>query len=238
MKIALIGYGRMGRAIERIALERGHEICLIISSSNKTALGLNALKEADVAIEFTQPDAAVHNLLVAINAGVPVVTGTTGWHRHLARVEETCRQKNGALIQATNFSVGVQLFFEVNKQLARLMQNHPQYDVSIEEIHHTGKKDAPSGTGITLAEQILEAISRKKHWVNREARDETELSLVFKREDPAAGTHSVTYSSPVDDIQITHTAHNREGFALGAVLAAEFLKGKQGIFSMKDVLGL
>lgn len=238
MKLALIGYGKMGKAIEEIARLRGHEIPVIIDISNLSDLTRANLKKADVAIEFTGPDSAFHNVLKCMEAGVPLVCGSTGWLHHLDEAQTACRENQAALLVASNFSVGVNIFFEINKRLAELMNRHPGYEIITEEIHHTQKKDAPSGTAITLAEQILEKIDRKTHWVNHLSKDPQELSIISKRIDPAAGTHSILYQSDIDDIEIKHTAHNRKGFAAGAVLAAEFLAGKKGIYSMKEVLGL
>ena len=238
MKIALIGYGKMGRTIEAIALERGHSPALKIDIDSLALFTKENLRLCDVAIEFTGPHSAKENILACINAGIPVISGSTGWLENWAEVEKACTAKNGSLLYASNFSVGVNIFFEINKRLAKLMSTHPEYDVSIEEIHHTQKKDAPSGTAITLAEQVLKELARKTKWVNQASRQADELSITSKRIDPAPGTHTVKYSAAVDDIEIIHTAHNREGFALGAVLAAEFIHGKKGIFSMQDVLGL
>jgi 4-hydroxy-tetrahydrodipicolinate reductase len=238
MKIALIGYGKMGKAIESIAVERGHEIVLKIDITNQADFTQERLQLADVAIEFTGPHSAFDNICACIDAGVPVISGSTGWLTELEKVQNKCTQKNGALLYASNFSIGVNLFFELNQHLAKLMSRYPLYDVSIEEIHHTEKKDAPSGTAITIAEQILQINHHKKNWVNQPAAASAELAIISKRIDPAPGTHTVKYSSVIDDIEITHTAHNRTGFATGAVLAAEFLQNKNGIFSMKEVLGL
>ena len=238
MKIALLGYGKMGRAIETVAVDRGHEIVLKIDITNLADFTREGLQYADVAIEFTGPHSAYNNICACINAGVPVVSGSTGWLTELEKVQNKCHQNNGALLYASNFSIGVNLFFELNQHLAKLMSRYPLYDVSIEEIHHTEKKDAPSGTAITLAEQILLINPHKKNFINQPASSPTDLAIISKRIDPAPGTHTVKYSSVIDDIEITHTAHNRTGFATGAVLAAEFLQNKKGIFSMKEVLGL
>lgn len=238
MKIALLGYGKMGKAIEEIALQKGHEVVLKINIDNTDDLTSENLQKADVAIEFTGPESAVGNLKICFEAGVPVVCGSTGWLSKWDEVKQYCIDKNGSLVYASNYSVGVNLFFEVNKYLAQLMEAHQDYDVKLEEIHHTEKKDAPSGTAITLAEQVLEKISRKKSWINEEAKEGEQLEIVSKRIDPAPGTHKITYTSSIDDIEITHTAHNRKGFAGGAVLAAEFIVGRKGIFTMKDVLNL
>lgn len=238
MNIALVGYGKMGKAIEEIALERGHRVVLKINDENLDDFTPGNIKSADVAIEFTGPHSALDNIKKLLDNGIPVVCGSTGWTEHINDVNKACREKNGSFLYASNFSVGVNLFFELNKKLASLMAPYPEYDVRMEEIHHTQKKDAPSGTAITLAEQILERVPRKKQWVNLDSRQAAELSIISKREDPAPGTHSVKYISAIDDIEITHTAHNRKGFALGAVLAAEFIRDKKGIFSMSEVLGI
>ena len=238
MNIALIGYGKMGKAIEVIAVERGHTVGLKIDISNLDQFTAANLQQCDVAIEFTGPETAAENITRCVDAGVPIVCGSTGWLHQLETVSHHCKEVDGALLYASNFSIGVNLFFELNQHLARLMNNYPAYDVSIEEIHHTQKKDAPSGTAISIADQILEINSQKKKWVNQLAATPEELSIISKRIDPAAGTHSVKYSSLVDDIEIIHTAHNRQGFATGAVLAAEFIQHKKGIYGMKDVLGL
>ena len=238
MKIALIGYGKMGMAIEEIALQRGHEIVLKINIDNLEDNTISNIQKADVAIEFSGPESAFDNLVKCFNAGIPVVCGSTGWLSRFEEARNYCNQKKGGLIYASNFSVGVNIFFALNKTLASLLSKQPEYDVDITEIHHTQKRDAPSGTAITLAEQILERVDRKKNWINQHAQDATELSILSERIDPAPGTHRVRYHSEVDDIEIIHTAHNRKGFALGAVLAAEFIAGKKGIFSMADVLGI
>ena len=238
MKIALIGYGKMGKAIEKIAHERGHETGLIIDQDNTNDLTAENLRGCDVAIEFSTPEFAENNIKACLEAGIPVVSGTTGWLDRLGDVKNLCESRNGAMVYASNFSIGVNLFFEVNKHLANLMGDHPQYNVHIEEIHHTQKKDSPSGTAITLAEQIIESSVKKNKWVNSSTDRPQELYILSQRIDPAAGTHRVVYSSPVDDLEIIHTAHNREGFATGAVQAAEFIIGKKGIFGMKEVLGL
>jgi len=237
MKIALIGYGKMGKAIEEIALQKGHTISLIIDLHNIEDLTKDNLQKADVAIEFTTPENAMKNILLCIEAGTPVVSGTTGWLKDLDKVKEICIQQNGSFLSSSNFSIGVNIFFELNKKLAELMSKH-DYTIAVEETHHTEKKDAPSGTAITIAEQILKEFSNKKKWVNHKSEKDDELSVISHRIDPAAGTHAVKYSSDIDDIEIIHTAHNRKGFASGAVLAAEFIKDKKGIFSMKDVLGI
>lgn len=237
MNIALIGYGKMGRAIEEIARERGHNIVLVIDFDNAADLVPEKLAAADVAIEFTSPHSAFDNLKKCLQAGTPVVCGSTGWLEHWAEIEQAFTE-NGALVYASNYSIGVNLFFELNKKLASLMAPYPEYGVELKEVHHTQKKDSPSGTAVTLAEQVLAGIPVKTHWVNEASEDSTALLILSERTDPAPGTHHVKYSSPIDDIEIIHTAHNRQGFASGAVLAAEFLVGKRGVFTMKQVLGL
>ena len=237
MKIALIGYGKMGKAIEEIALAKGHEIVLRVSIDNLEDNTAENIRKADVAIEFTGPESAFDNILLCLQAGVPVVSGSTGWLEKYEELKQLCLAEGKTFLYASNFSIGVNIFFEVNKRLAELMAPHAEYDVSLMEIHHTQKKDAPSGTAITLAEEILERIPRKKDWVNHASDNPDSLSILSERTDPAPGTHNITYRSTVDTIEITHTAHNRKGFASGAVLAAEFIHDKKGVFSMKDVLG-
>lgn len=238
MKIALIGYGKMGRAIEGILLQRGHTAPLKIDINNQDQFTKENLLQCDVAIEFTGPHSAVNNISTCLDAGIPVVSGSTGWLEQWSLIEDKCKNNNGGLLYASNFSVGVNLFFELNKKLAQLMSQQDTYNVSMEEIHHTQKKDAPSGTAITLAEQVLHNVTRKKKWINEVEKYPNELSIISKRIDPAPGTHSIKYSSAIDDIEIIHTAHSRTGFATGAVLAAEFLAGKKGIYNMKDVLNI
>lgn len=228
----------MGHMIEEIALQREHEIVLKIDISNQHNLNKENLSKADVAIEFTGPDSAFENVMKCIEHGIPVVSGSTGWNKKIEEAKKSCMEKNSSFLHASNFSIGVNIFFEVNKLLAKLMASQTDYDVMIKEIHHTQKKDAPSGTAVTLAEQILQNISRKKKWVNKASNSKEELSIISERTDPAPGTHHVKYQSEVDDIEIIHTAHSRKGFALGAVLAAEYIWDKKGIFSMKDVLHL
>jgi 4-hydroxy-tetrahydrodipicolinate reductase len=235
MKILLIGYGKMGKTIERIAQTRGHEIAGRIDIGDSF---LNFDKKADVAIEFTQPEAAVVNLKTCFDKGIPVVCGTTGWLQHKHEIEEHCRKKNGTLLYSSNFSLGVNLFFKLNEHLAKLMDRYNQYEVSIDETHHTQKKDAPSGTAITLAEGVIKNLTRKNEWHLGTTENPSSLVINSFRIDPAPGTHTVKYKSVVDDIEITHTAHSREGFALGAVLVAEWLAGKKGIFTMDDFLKL
>jgi 4-hydroxy-tetrahydrodipicolinate reductase len=238
MKIALIGYGKMGKAIEGIATSRGHEIVLKIDEYNLSDFNKMNMASANVAIEFTGPHSAYENVKKTLEFDVPLVCGSTGWLEKLDEIKKLCTERNGSFIYASNFSVGVNIFFEINKKLAALMAQQKDYEVQVTEIHHTQKKDAPSGTAITIAEQILDYLKRKKNWVNHISDNTEELEIISKRIDPAAGIHKVKYSSIVDDIEIIHTAHSRQGFALGAVLAAEFINDKKGIFSMKDVLNL
>jgi 4-hydroxy-tetrahydrodipicolinate reductase len=238
MKIALIGYGKMGKAIEEVAVSKGHEIVLKIDIQNNHEFTKEHISKADVAIEFTGPHSAYENVKKCIELGIPVVSGSTGWLEKWNEIEADCKSKNGCVVYSSNYSIGVNLFFEVNKQLAKLMEPYLDYEVSMTELHHTEKKDAPSGTAISLAEQILANIGRKNKWVNSPSNTPADLVITSERIDPAPGTHTVTYSSPIDTIEIKHTAHTRKGFASGAVLAAEFANKKSGIFTMKDVLGL
>lgn len=238
MKIALIGYGKMGKAIEQVALERGHEIVLTIDLDNASDFTEENIKQADVAIEFTSPHSAFDNLRKLLSFHIPVVCGSTGWLDKYEAIEEYCLQQQGGFLYASNYSIGVNIFFEINKKLAELMAPHPDYSVLLEEVHHTQKKDAPSGTAVSLADQVIERIPLKKTWVNQASLNPEELPIISERIDPAAGTHKVIYHSAIDDIEIIHTAHNRTGFATGAVLAAEFMVGKTGIYTMKNVLGL
>ncbi len=238
MKIALIGYGKMGKAIEEIAIKRGHEIVLKIDAENITDFNAEHISNADVSIEFTGPGSAFDNVMKCLQFNIPVVCGSTGWLQKWPEVTAFCEQQQGALVYASNFSVGVNIFFEVNKKLAVLMAPHPDYEISMMEIHHTQKKDAPSGTAVSLAEQVIDIVTRKTAWVNHYSDKPEELEIISERIDPAAGTHKVKYSSSIDDIEIIHTAHNRTGFATGAVLAAEFILIHKGIYGMKEVLGL
>ncbi|HEX2609029.1 MAG TPA: 4-hydroxy-tetrahydrodipicolinate reductase, partial [Flavisolibacter sp.] len=232
MKIALIGYGKMGRMIEEIAIGRGHEIILKISSSNQELLTVENLSKADTAIEFTNPESAENNVKQCLKAGVPVVSGSTGWNQQLPAVKAYVKEVSGTFLHSSNFSIGVNIFFAVNTLLAKLMSNQPEYEVSIREIHHTQKKDAPSGTAVTLAEQIMHQVSGKSKWILGKSEDPQFLSIESQRIDPAPGTHHVRYESEIDDIEIIHTAHSRKGFAIGAVLAAEFIQDKSGVFTM------
>lgn len=235
MKIALIGYGKMGKEIEKIALERGHEILYKFDIADKEVFTVDNLKKADVAVEFTQPDSAFNNYLKCFEAGIPVVSGTTGWLDKIEDVKQKCKT-GSTFFYASNFSLGVNLFFKLNKSLAKLMNNVTGFDVSISETHHTEKKDAPSGTAITLAENILSDYDKKYKWVKENAVNETELVIRSIREDKVPGIHTIKYESPVDYIEITHSAKSRKGFALGAVMAAELSQKKSGFLSMNDLL--
>jgi 4-hydroxy-tetrahydrodipicolinate reductase len=233
MKILLLGYGKMGKAIEKIAVDRGHEITGRINEDN-----WNDLKHvrADVAIEFSQPEAAFENIRYCIENNIPVVCGTTGWLDKKAEIEKLTATCNGTFFYASNYSIGVNLFFKLNEYLAKMVNTQTGYDVGIDEIHHTEKKDAPSGTAITLAEGILKNLATKKKWVKEEAHHPGELAISSFRIDQVPGTHVVKYSSPIDDIEIKHIAHSREGFARGAVMVAEWIPGKRGVLSMNDFL--
>ena len=230
MKIALLGYGKMGKIIERIALERGHEIVLKKEEFNT----FDGLKNADVAIDFSAPNVAVENISTAINYGIPVISGTTGWLENYPQIEKLCNEKNAAFLYGSNFSLGVNLFFELNDYLAKMMAKFKDYEVSMEEIHHTHKLDKPSGTAISLANAIINHTDKNNWAIENPKADDVFIDV--KRIDEVPGIHSVFYNSEVDFIEIKHVAHNREGFAHGAVIAAEWIIGKKGIFSMKDVL--
>jgi len=240
MKIAIIGYGKMGKTIEKLAIERGHEIVLKISSSNLVDFNVENLKrlDTDVAIEFTNPHSAYQNITTCFDAGVKVISGSTAWLDEWDNAIAVMKENNGSFIYASNFSVGVNIFFALNAHLAKLMNPLKDYDVSMTEIHHTAKLDAPSGTAVTLAEGIIGKLDRKSHWVKEVEPKKDEILIESIRQDPAPGTHSINYSSSIDDIEIKHTAMSRNGFALGAILAAEYLQDKSGLYTMKDVLGL
>ncbi|QIE58197.1 4-hydroxy-tetrahydrodipicolinate reductase [Rasiella rasia] len=232
MKLALLGYGKMGAIIGTLAEAKGHEIVYKKGSSFEDGV----FSEADVAIEFSIPEAAVTNISKCLEAGIPVVSGTTGWLSSYEEMIKKCEDCNGSFIYASNFSIGVNLFFNINAYAAKLMAPWKEYDISVEEIHHTQKKDAPSGTAITIAEEIIENTHKKEWKLDGGANDE--ISIIAKREGDVKGTHSVYYTSDIDTISIKHEAHTREGFAKGAILAAEWLVGKQGVYTMKDVLGI
>lgn len=238
MKIGLIGYGKMGKAIERIALERGHSIVFKADSTN--TLAACDLSSADVAIEFTQPLLAANHIIQCAQANLPVVVGTTAWLHDFPKVQQEVTDYEGALLYASNFSIGVNILFQINEQLAALMGKQSAYKVSIEEIHHTQKLDAPSGTAVTIAEGIIKEHGTYKEWKSETGfapvAQDTEIPITALREPNVPGTHTITYASEIDTLTLSHVAHSRDGFALGAVLASEFLAGKKGIFTMKDVL--
>jgi 4-hydroxy-tetrahydrodipicolinate reductase len=242
MKIALLGYGKMGKMIEKIATDRHHEIVLKIDQYNLDELTVENLKKADAAIEFSTPDTVLGNIQKCFEANVPIIVGTTGWYGQLQQIKNDCDSSNNALIYASNFSVGVNVFFHINKILAKLMNQYPYYDVQVEEIHHVHKLDAPSGTAMTIAEGIIENLDSKNEWVNAvgeqlpdAALKNNQLLIESLRIDSVPGTHTVIYDSEVDTIEFKHTAHNRTGFALGAVLASEWIQGKKGFFEAKDM---
>lgn len=238
MKIALVGYGKMGKEIEKIALERGHTIVAKIDKDNP--MNSENMVDADVAIDFSTPSAVLDNIHFLLDHKIPSVIGTTGWNNHLDEVTQKAVKQDIGLIHASNFSLGVNLFFQLNKQLAKMMANHGEYNVSMEEIHHTEKLDAPSGTAITLAEGIIEEHNGVNDWFCPQGDQSTSSNNAIQidaiREEDVKGTHTVTYTSPIDTIRIEHEAHNRKGFALGAVIAAEWIITKKGVFTMQDVL--
>ena len=238
MRIALLGYGKMGQTIEKIAIERGHSISHAININNQQELAKVTASSTDVAIEFSEPTSAFSNVMHCLKSGVPVVCGTTGWLEKIPEVEALCQQEKGAFFYASNFSIGVNIFFKLNQLLAGMMNDFPEYEVEMEEIHHIHKKDAPSGTAITLAEGLLAQLTRKKDWALDARPDAETLPIYSKRIGEVPGTHTVTFRSEVDDIEIKHTAHSRHGFALGAVKVAEWLPGKKGMLSMQDFLKL
>ncbi len=237
MNILILGYGKMGKAIEEIAIDRGHTISYKININNTNALKFIEPDKVDVAIEFSQPDAAFENIMYCIENNIPVVCGTTGWLSRIEEVHKACKEKNGAFFYASNFSLGVNLFFKLNKQLAALMKNYSDYQLEITETHHTEKLDAPSGTAITLAEGIMEKNEKFSSWKNQQEVDKGEVPIISLREEKVPGTHVIKYASEIDEIEIKHTAHSRAGFAQGAVLVAEWLKDKNGVFNMDDFLG-
>jgi len=236
MKIALIGYGKMGKTIENLALTKGHQVVLKIQRNNVHELTVDALQEADVCIEFSGPDSAFTLVSACLNAGRPTVCGSTAWLHQLEEAQQLALKNNTALLYASNFSLGVNLFFKINQFAAKLLSRYAEYKVLMEETHHTQKKDAPSGTAVTLAEAILAEHPTKKSWVNHETLQPEELPIISYRIDPAPGTHLVRWDSTIDTIELSHTAHSRDGFAAGALLAAEFLVQKKGLFTMDDVL--
>jgi len=233
MNIILLGYGKMGRTIEKIAMNRGHEISARIDIDNQSELDY---AEGDVVIEFSHPDSAFNNITKCLLRNLPVVSGTTGWLDRRAEVIDLCSQVDGTFFYASNYSLGVNLFFKVNEYLAKMMNGFPEYEIAMDEIHHSEKKDAPSGTAISLAEGILKNVTRKKSWVSKKTRKAEEIYIGSFRIDQVPGTHIVKYESPIDDIEIKHTAHSRDGFALGAVLVAEWAQNRKGVLSMDDFL--
>ena len=236
MRIVLIGYGKMGKEIERIAMDRGHQIVSKIDIENPDDLISLTNKEVDVAIEFSNPISAFSNIMKCIEKQIPIVCGTTGWLEKKAEVEKATQSFDSTFFYASNYSIGVNLFFKLNKQLAKLMQPHAGYDIYTNEIHHLEKKDSPSGTAITIAEGIMSQYSNKKKWVNNEIPAADEIAIWSQRESTKPGTHTVKYISKVDQIEVTHEAFSREGFALGAVIAAEWILGKKGVLGMDDML--
>lgn len=244
MRIALIGYGKMGKAIEAIALEKNQklgkdhfEIALKIDIHNRHTITTEELASVDVAIEFTSPETAIDNIKWCFEAGVPVVVGTTGWTKELKNIQQYAAENDKAFLFAPNYSIGVNIFFEINRQLAAIMNDYDEYDVDMLEVHHTEKKDSPSGTALFAALDVLKKIKRKDQWRNHPSENKATLPIISERTPEVPGTHVVRYFSPIDDIEIKHTAHNRTGFASGALLAAEWLVGKTGYYSMEDVLG-
>jgi 4-hydroxy-tetrahydrodipicolinate reductase len=234
MKIGLIGYGKMGKAIEKIAKDKGHEIVFALRGDIPPTK--EELDSSEVCIEFTGPESAFTNLKACIDSGTPVICGTTGWLEQMSELEDYCKANNGAFFYASNFSVGVNIFFTLNEQLARIMNQFEQYDITMEEIHHTAKKDAPSGTAISILDGITENNQNKSQWHLGHAVKNDSIPVNVKRIDPTPGTHSVTYSTSIDAIEIKHTAHSRDGFAQGSLTAAQWLIGKTGVFGMKDML--
>ncbi|SFB93968.1 4-hydroxy-tetrahydrodipicolinate reductase [Parapedobacter composti] len=242
MNIALLGYGKMGQLIERFALQRGHHIHLIVDENNRSNIGVTDMEGADIAIDFSRPEAAVANIDLCFEASVPIVVGTTGWYEQLAEVRKKCLDGNKSMLYGSNFSIGVNIFFHINKLLAAVMNPYKQYDVQVEEIHHTQKLDAPSGTAITIAEGIIAHTDTKSEWINNligEGEEQipkaNQLLIESHRIDDVPGTHTVLYSSEVDQIEFKHTAHSRAGFALGAVIAAEWLSGKTGFYQVTEM---
>lgn len=238
MKIVLIGYGKMGKTIEALAKQQNHDIILTIDADNLADLGSDLFKSADVAIEFTQPDQAIKNIMACFNAGIPVVCGTTGWYDSLPKLTEVCQEKNGSLLYASNFSIGVNILFVLNKFLGKQMVVYSEYKVSMIETHHTAKLDSPSGTAITLAEDLIRNHPKYESWSNGEVNLDNVLPILSVRENPAPGKHEIIYTSDIDEIKISHEAFNRNGFAHGAIYAANLLKDKKGVFNFSDLLAL
>ena len=235
MKAAIIGYGKMGREIEKILLQRGHEVALIIDQENAADLNAKNLESIDVAIEFTTPSTAYNNILTCLECGTAIVSGTTGWTDRLKELQTLCEEKGGAMFYASNYSIGVNLMFRLNRELARMMNAFPEYKISMAETHHTEKKDSPSGTAVTLAEDIISRIDRKQGWINEPTDDDSFIGIESFRIGMTPGDHSVTYTSEDDVLEIRHSIKNRRTLAQGAVVAAEFLCGKHGVFTMEDL---
>lgn len=244
MNIALIGFGKMGKTIHGLGERQGHSFPLIIDLENREALQSDEFRNVDVAIEFTTPDSAVDNIITCFNQAIPVVSGTTGWNERLQEVEQYCRKANGGLFHASNFSIGVNILFAMNRKLAKMMNNHPQYKISVEEVHHVHKLDAPSGTAITLADQIIHEIEPLKAWMlnqpdqQERSNESAVLEINAIREGEVKGRHSIKYESEVDSITLMHDAKSRDAFATGVLMAAEFMVGKKGVFGMNDLLKL
>ncbi|MBP3331195.1 MAG: 4-hydroxy-tetrahydrodipicolinate reductase [Tidjanibacter sp.] len=236
MKAAIIGYGKMGREIEKVLIERGHEVTLKIDIDNSSDLNEQNLKDIDVAIEFTSPATAYANVRKCLECGTAVVCGSTGWNDGVQELKEYCRANGGAFFYSSNYSVGMNVMFKLNKILAAIMNSQPEYNVSMEETHHIHKLDSPSGTAVTLAEGIMESVERKTSWVNQATDKADEIGIISYREGEVPGIHTVIYDSEADTLELKHSAKSRRGLVLGAVLAAEFLQGKQGVFSMDDML--
>lgn len=234
MNILIIGYGKMGKTIEKIVIDRGHTIANVVDKD--TTLKPDDIKNADVAIEFTQPEAAYDNVKFCLDNSLPIISGTTGWLEKKSELETYCQEKDGTFFYASNFSIGVNIFFRINEILARMMNKFPEYDVVMEETHHTEKRDSPSGTAITLAEGVIENYSKKQIWANEPTEDIETLDIISFRKENIPGTHVVKYQSVMDEIMIKHTAHKRESFALGVVLVSEWIAGRKGVLSMKDFL--
>ena len=235
MKIALLGYGKMGKVIEEIAIDKGHQIIVKIDSAKDWEKNKNILKDIDVAIDFSIPETVIENINNCFNNNIPIVVGTTGWYDNIENIKKLCNEKDQSLIWASNFSIGVNIFFKVNQYLAKWMNNYDEYEVSMEEIHHTAKLDAPSGTAISLANGIISELERKTTWKLGKEVNQDELSIEAKRIDPVPGTHSISYDSDIDTIEIKHSAKNRKGFAKGSILAAEWLADKKGFYEFKEV---
>lgn len=242
MKVVILGYGKMGQLIEKFAMKRGHEIFLVVDKYNRDSISASDIADADVAIDFSEPAAALDNIHLCFEANLPIVVGTTGWYEQLDEVKSICEDENQTMLYGSNFSIGVNVFFHVNKLLAKAMNPYKQYDVQVEEIHHIHKLDAPSGTAITIAEGILENTAAKTNWVNNvvDAGEEViakpdELLIESLRIEEVPGTHTVLYSSEVDQIEFKHTAHSRAGFALGAVVAAEWIQDKKGFYQVTEM---